>query len=492
MSTTADLSPPVDVEPKSDIALGDGAPAPRRSWSIAPLLLRLHFYAGVLIAPFLVVSALTGLAFVLTPQLDQIVYADELTVDKVAGTARPLAEQVSAAIAAHPDGAVGSVVPPASEDATTKVVFFVEELGEKQHTVYVDPYTNQVRGTLVTWWGETPLMTWFDDLHRNLLLGDVGRHYSELSASWLWVVVLGGVVLWLRRLQGRRQKFRAAVLPDLSARKGVRRTRGWHAATGLWLAAGLLILSATGLTWSRYAGANFTAALDTFHGHTPELVTTVDDAGTTSGGHHSDGGGGPGDVDVTAVDQVVATARKAGLSGPIEVGVPEAGKAWTVTQTDNMWPVHLDRVAVDPTGQEVTNRSDFADWPLLAQLSKLGIQAHMGYLFGVVNQILLAALAIGLLCVIFWGYRMWWQRRPTRADRRRLVGAPPARSGWMKLPATAIVIGVPVVFAIGWALPLLGISLVAFLVVDLLVGALRRRARITESVPVSPAPTGGC
>ena len=156
------------------------------------------------------------------------------------------------------------------------MVFVVDGIGDKQHTVYVDPYTNQVRGTLVTWWGETPMMTWFDDLHRNLLLGDHGRHYSELAASWLWGVTLGGVLLWLRRQRGRANKIRATVLPDLSAKKGVRRTRGWHAATGIWLTIGLLILSATGLTWSRYAGGNFSDALDALNGHKPELVTTVD------------------------------------------------------------------------------------------------------------------------------------------------------------------------------------------------------------------------
>jgi uncharacterized iron-regulated membrane protein len=486
MSTTTDLSPPVDAEAARDTALGDGAPPTRRTWSVAPLLLRLHFYAGILIAPFLVVAALTGLGFVFTPQLDQVIYAHELYVDQVQGTARPLAEQVAAAIAVHPAGAVGSVVPPASEDATTKVVFIVDGIGDKQHTVYVDPYTNQVRGTLVTWWGETPVMTWFDDLHRNLLLGDVGRHYSELAASWLWVVTLGGVVLWLRRQRGRR--IRATVLPDLSAKKGVRRTRGWHAATGVWLTVGLLILSATGLTWSRYAGANFTAVLDTVNGHKPELVTAVDSGGAAGGGHHGGEGAGPVPVDLAAVDQTVATARTAGLSGPIEVAVPMADRAWTVTQTDNVWPVHLDRVAVDPSRHTVTARSDFTDWPLLAQLSKLGVQAHMGYLFGLVNQLLLAALGIGLLCVIVWGYRMWWQRRPTRVDRHAIVGIPPARGGWMRLPAVAIAIGVPVVFAIGWALPMLGLSLVAFLAADLIVGAVRRRA--VPVVATSPAPTG--
>jgi uncharacterized iron-regulated membrane protein len=279
------------------------------------------------------------------------------------------------------------------------------------------------------------------------------------------------------------------VLPELSARKGVRRTRSWHAATGIWLTVGLLILSAPGLTWSRYAGGNFQTALDTFNAHTPVLPTTVDGASVAGGGHHGGGGSAPAPVDLATVDQTVATARAGGMSGPIEVTVPEASGAWTVTQTDNVWPIHLDRVAIDPSGHTVTARSNFAEWPLLAQLSKLGVQAHMGYLFGIVNQLLLAALAVGLLCVIVWGYRMWWQRRPTRVDRPALVGTPPARGGWLRLPALAIAIGVPVVFAIGWALPLLGTSLVAFLAFDLIAGAFRRR-RATPVVPTSPAPAG--
>jgi uncharacterized iron-regulated membrane protein len=83
---------------------------------------------------------------------------------------------------------------------------------------------------------------------------------------------------------------------------------------------------------------------------------------------------------------------------------------------------------------------------------------------------------------------MWWQRRPTRADRRALVGTPPARGTWLGLPAWAIVVGVPVVFALGWALPLLGIPLVAFLAFDFLVGIWQRRSR--PAMPVSPPPAG--
>src|SRR5687767_3368789 len=76
--------------------------SPRRASSFGALLLRLHFYAGILVAPFLITAALTGLADTTTPQLDQIVYGDQLFVDQVGDTARPLSEQVAAARQAHP------------------------------------------------------------------------------------------------------------------------------------------------------------------------------------------------------------------------------------------------------------------------------------------------------------------------------------------------------------------------------------------------------
>jgi hypothetical protein len=43
-----------------------------------------------------------------------------------------------------------------------------------------------------------------------------------------------------------------------------------------------------------------------------------------------------------------------------------------------------------------------SDWPLIAKFTQWGIYAHMGNLFGLANQILLAALALGLICVIIW------------------------------------------------------------------------------------------
>ncbi|MFI1195281.1 PepSY-associated TM helix domain-containing protein [Micromonospora sp. NPDC020750] len=462
-------------------ALPDTPPAPTPSgWGA--LLLRIHFYAGILVAPFLVVAALTGLAYTITPQVDRALYGQQLVVDRPGKQARPLAEQIAAARTAHPDGTLAAVAP-GHGDATTRVVFNLPDLGDKQHTVYVDPFTAQVKGTLTTWFGSTPATTWLDDLHRNLHLGVIGRYYSETAASWLWVLVLGGLTLWWRRHRTSTARIRRLTTPDLTARRGVRRTRSWHAVTGVWLAVGLLFLSATGLTWSRYAGGNFDTALDALDARSPALSTTlpgaVAPAPTT--GHHGSGEGIAA-VNAADTDRAWAIARDAGLDGPVEISPPaESGQAWSVTQVDNRWPVRKDAAAVDPAAGVVTARNDFASWPLLAQLSGLGIQAHMGVLFGPVNQILLAALAVGLLTVIVWGYRMWWQRRPTRHDRRAPVGVAPARGAWQRLPAWGIAVSVPAVFVIGWLLPLLGATLLAFLAFDLLLG--NRRARAAIGVP---------
>ncbi|KQC37995.1 peptidase [Frankia sp. ACN1ag] len=464
------------------------APA-SRSDGVRRLLLRLHFYAGVLVAPFLVVAALTGLAYTFTPQLDRLVYADDLYVDQVGTAPRPLSEQINAALAAHPEGTFGSVLTGDAPDRTTRVVLTVSGLGEKQRTVYVDPYTNRVQGALTTWWGSTPLTTWLDDLHRNLHLGALGRNYSEVAASWLWVVALGGLVLWLARRR-RSRRVRRVLLPDLAAR-GRRRTMGWHGSLGVWLLVGLLFLSATGLTWSRHAGAHFATALDATDSHTPNLDTTLPQAAPPTGasgrehqGHTATSAGGTthtssadaGGAD--RVDRVAAAARGAGLHGPVEITPPtETGTGWSVAQTDRHWPVRLDQVAVDPAGAHVVNEVRWETWPLLAKLTKLGIAAHMGLLFGLANQILLASLAIGLICVIVWGYRMWWQRRPTRTDRAGIVGLAPAPGAWRRLPRPALVAVILVTAAVGWALPVLGVTLAAFLVLDAATSLVRARRR---------------
>nr|WP_107908465.1 PepSY-associated TM helix domain-containing protein [Streptomyces chartreusis] len=438
------------------------ASSPRRWAPLRPLILRLHFYAGILVAPFLLVAATTGFLYAGAFQAEKLVYSHEMTVP-VGDTKLPISEQVAAARKAHPEGTISAVRPSPADDESTRVMLSGVEGIDADHAlaVFVDPYTAEVRGALEQYGstGALPLRTWIDEFHRDLHLGETGRLYSELAASWLWVIAAGGLVLWFSRRRALRK---------VRGTSGRRRTLGLHGTVGVWAALGFLFLSATGLTWSTYAGANIDELRTSLRQATPSISAS---AGGEHGGHGgAAGAGGSGDHGV-GLDKVLAAARAEGLGDPVEIVPPaDASSAYVVKQVQRSWPTKGDSVAIDPASGEVTDVLRFADYPVLAKLTRWGIDLHTGVLFGLVNQILLMALTLALILLIVWGYRMWWQR-----GRDSAFGRPIPRGAWQQVPPQILVPLVVVVVVIGYFVPLLGISLAAFIAVDVVLGEVSHR-----------------
>ncbi|HEX4358052.1 MAG TPA: PepSY-associated TM helix domain-containing protein [Pseudonocardia sp.] len=486
VSTPADLDDQYqgsDTDTDRDTSL-ETAPPPAgsaRAWwwrELRPLLLRVHFYAGLFVGPFVLVAALTGLLYTTTPQLEQIVHHDQLHVPVPPGaTALPLSRQVSAAVAALPAGRVTAIRPAGTPDGTTRVVFDAPGVPEDySRTVFLDPYTAQVRGILTTYGEWLPLRAWFDELHRTLHLGAVGRVYTELAASWLWVLTLSGLAIWVARRR-RTRALRRTLAPRLRG-AGRARVRSWHGSVGLWAAVGLLFLSATGLTWSQFAGTNVDTLRSALHWSSPSVHTALPaGAGLPAGPGPAATSTGlsPAELATTA-ERVLAAARAHGLGDPVQVTpASRPGRAWVVAQTQRSWPEKQDSVAVDPATGTVVDQLRFADWPLAAKLARWGIDAHMGLLFGLASQIALAALALGLISMIVWGYRMWWLRRPTRtgagvSPARGPGGAPPLGppAGAQRPGFGAVALVGAVAIGVGVFLPVFGASLLVFLLVDAL------------------------
>ncbi|CAM5571522.1 PepSY domain-containing protein OS=Streptomyces lavendulae subsp. lavendulae OX=58340 GN=SLAV_26155 PE=4 SV=1 [Streptomyces lavendulae subsp. lavendulae] len=474
-----------EAEADAEAVADASGPVVRRAgaggWAaLRPLLLRMHFYAGLLIAPLLFLAATTGLLYAGSWQAEKILYSHELTVPHVGEAAVPLSTQVKAARGAVPEGKVLGVWPAPEADATTRVIMERPGLDEGETlTVFVDPYTAEVRGQLTTAGDALPLRAWLSEFHASLQLGEFGRNYSELAASWLWVVALGGLALWIGRRRSRRADL---VLPDRKA-TGRRKTLSWHGTVGLWAAIGLVGLSATGLTWSKYAGENIGQLQDRLGGATPSVAATL--AGGAAGGSDEHAGHvmtegmemppPPPTADI-GIDRAVAAARAAGVTESLRVTLPAKGKGYIVKENDKTLPVHLDSVAVDPADGRIMDELRFADYPLLAQLTRFGIDLHMGLTFGIANQIALAALAVAVMFLVVWGYRMWWMRLPTK-ERRLSAGRAQPRGAWRKLPVTTLLPFACVTAAVGWFVPLLGISLVAFLAVDVVLGFVAARRR---------------
>lgn len=475
--------------PPTETTRPAGPPA-RPGWRAA--ILRLHFYAGLLVGPFLLIAAISGGLYAAAPTVEKFVYADQLEA-RTDGPARPLAEQVAAAQASRPDLPLAAVRTGDGPGLTTRVLFDDPSLAAdgRQLAVYVDPASAQVQGALPVYGSveALPIRFWIDRLHVDLHLGDVGRFYSELAASWLWVVALGGLYLWWRHRRGDPKRMLAY---DRTAKgRGGRMSR--HAAMGTWLLLGLLFFSATGLTWSKYAGENIGQLRAELGWTKPALTTSL-----TPGGDHG-GGGEHADHqmptaapkvspevaeqtrarNIAVLDRAVAEAASRGVDGAVQVSVPtDPNVAITVAQTRQPWRMGIDSATIDPaTGQVITVLA-FSSWPLLAKATELLINTHMGWQFGLLNQIALVAFAALLCVVIVRGYLMWWQRRPKRGGLPR----PPARGAIRKVEPSHAIPAILGIAFLGWFLPVFGVSLLVFVLLDLAIGVAKRgRANLRNS-----------
>lgn len=434
--------------------------------ALAALLLRLHFYIGLFVGPFILVAAITGTLFVLTPQIETRLYAAQLFNDSH-GTPQPLAAQVRAAqsyIGAAPS--LFAVRPGKTDAWNTRVMFTQPGMGDSEsRAVFIDPISLAVKGDLVVYGtsGTLPFRTTLDYLHRNLMLGEFGRNYSELAASWLWLGALGGLWLWFSA-RGRTRAGPVRARRPMSARR-------LHSLLGLWIVLGLVFFSATGLTWSRWAGANVNLLRAQLGWVTPSASTQLQGPAPTPdehAEHHHHAGMSmpmPAAGDPARFDMVQGIARAGGIdAAEIEIRPPrKPDQAWSVREVDRAWPTQVDTVAIDADRMRITSRADFADFPLIAKLIRWGVDAHMGILFGLANQILMAAFGLALTTMIVLGYVMWWRRRPAAGS-----GLAPLSEAFLRLPPALRAGVLALAAALGASLPLMGISLALFLVIDVL------------------------
>lgn len=449
----------------------------RAAW--VHLLRRLHFFIGLFVGPFIFVAALTGTLYVATPQLENMLYQRALH-GTMSGERHALADQI--AVAQQVSGGelrLHAVRPALSAGETTRVMFADPALGESENrAIFIDPVTLAVTGDMTVYGtsGILPLRQWIDYAHRSLLLGNVGRLYSELAASWMWVAALGGIALW------------AVTRPKRRVNNRFQNTRRVHVTLGWVLLAGMLLFSATGLTWSQWAGGNVDKMRAAFGWMTPQVNTQLHgkmemaDPHAEHKGHMAAMPGmTPPVIAGEKFDSVLAAAQRAGIDATlVEIRPPRSeDRAWTVTEIDRRWPTQVDAVAVDGASLAILDRTRFADFPLMAKLTRWGVDFHMGILFGLLNQLLLIAFGLALCVAIVMGYRLWWIKRPAQAAASPLQTL---SQSWLALSLAGRLTTLVMAILLGLALPVMGVSLLLFVVIDWL--RWRSHQEATQTQPV--------
>lgn len=433
------------------------------------LITRLHFYVGLFVGPFIFIAALTGTLYILSPQIEQAVYKDVLTTQS-RGDYQPLANQIAAARSHLTSDLTLFAVRPAPEIGDNTRVMFLDPTARLTgaRALFIDPVSLNLKGNLPVYGtsGVLPIRTTIDFFHRQLLLGEVGRYYSELAASWLWIAALGGIFLWYKG--GKKNQS------EVASKTAHLRKRRRHYQLGLWIFVGLIFVSATGLTWSKWAGSNIGSLRASIGWVTPSVDLSLSQHKTNQQSdehldhaHHGSSkmatsGVGSHNSDLL-FDGVLKAARDAGIdANKIEIKPDRTGhKAWFVREIDRSWPTQVDSVAVDTRTMTVTSRANFDAFPLVAKLIRWGIDAHMGVLFGVPNQILLTLFGLSVCMMIIWGYKMWWIRRPNAGSTSK-----PLLQAWSKLTSGQKVMTFGVAIALGLSMPVMGVSLILFLLID--------------------------
>lgn len=151
---------------------------------------RWHFYAGLLVVPFLVILAVTGGIYLFNDELNDRVYPHLRHVPAPTGPGPGYTELLRRAESAHPDAAAVRIDVPATADRSA-IVFMTADDG-RDLRVHVDPRDGRVLGAYD--YGRS-LVGLADLMHGSLLLGTIGDRVVELAACWAFVLVVTGLYL---------------------------------------------------------------------------------------------------------------------------------------------------------------------------------------------------------------------------------------------------------------------------------------------------------
>ena len=462
---------------------------PTRFWTALWQLL--HRYAGLFIAPFIFVAAFTGMLYAITPALEQWLYQDQLTVPPTQQSAQPLSRQVEAAQQhLSPHANIVAVRPAATPTQSSRIIFNDPSRNLSNQAVFIDPYTLQIKGQLAVYGtsGVLPLRTTLDHLHRDLLLGETGRLYSELAASWLGLLALSGFYQWIKK----RKILAKAVSPSGHLGRRLKRQQ-LHSWLGLIILPFLVFFSVTGLTWSNWAGDQISVIRQVLgwqtpvlqnklqaHGSSHQLTTSQrsnyehGDAHQSSAPEHtahqalSDGSVQTPPAQPTwqasNFDTALGLAREHGLTASKLQIRPARDRqsTWIVEEIDHRWPIQVDSVSLDISRRTVVDQLQFEQYPLVAKLIRWGIDAHIGVLFGWLNQLVLALVSALLCLTIVVAYRAWGLTH--HLQQATLQFARDTRLMWQRASLVQKISLTLLLIALSIALPVFGFSIAIALV----------------------------
>ncbi|KRB62918.1 hypothetical protein ASE04_01720 [Rhizobium sp. Root708] len=400
--------------------------------SLYRALWRWHFFAGLLVIPFMLNLAVTGSLYLFKDEINDTFFSYRYNVV-------PKGERLSPAdvteIARHalPNGSVVSYRDPASAERSAIVTV---ETADGQTLVFVNPYNGVVLDTV----GATDEFNYVvKRIHSLAFFGPAANRLVEITGGFAMMLVVSGIYLWWPRQQNGGV---------VSVRGTPRRRVFWrdlHAVTGAFAGVLIFFLAVTGMPWSGYWGSNVNEWL-TSHGlgYPVELWDNVPQSRKVT----EDILPKPGWVverapvplsDIAAaqsakpigINAAVEIARELGIRPGFDLAIPatEAGVYTAAVYPEDVSgerTIHIDQYS----GKPLVDLA-FSQYPFLGKAIEWGINVHQGQEWGRLNQLLMLATCLAIIVSCVSAVMMWWKRRPS--GRLGVPPMPPQRSVYFGL-----------------------------------------------------------
>lgn len=419
---------------------------------------RWHFYAGLMVVPFMILLAVTGGIYLFKDELNRAVYGHYVTVAPESTAPLSPDDILARALAALP-GTATAYLPPA--DAESSAIVTVKGDAGKQR-IYLNPYSGNVLGVLEDGGaGQSPLMLFIRKIHSLDYFGWLANRVIELVAGWAIVLVVSGIYLWWPRdREAGRFKIRA----------GVRKRPFWrdlHAVTGIYTAFFIVFLAVTGLPWSGFWGAKMNTYVNEagigypsgYWENVPVSAVPMKDAMTEVNWTLENAPmpeSTPTSATPFSLSKAVAAFDRLGIAQGYAIDLPQDPQG---VYTASVYPDNIadERIIhLDQYSGKVLFDAGFKELGIGGQAIEWGVSVHMGQEFGLLNQLVLAGACVAIVMMCVSGTVMWWQRRPKGS-----LGAPRYPGDYRVARGAILILAV-----LGIAFPLVGLSILVALFVD--------------------------
>lgn len=429
---------------------------------------RWHFYAGLMVLPFLISMAITGGLYLFHNEIDNFIHAD-LKIVSVMESNHKVAPSTMVEAATNAYGGVAvKYTDPTTPKSSAEIT--IKTTNNQMIAVYVNPYDGKVLGSLPD---RGTVMWTIRTLHSLKYFGPVARASTEIAGGWAILLVGTGFYLWWPK---KNRKTKGGVVSVRGTPKQRIFWRDLHAVIGVFIAFFIVFLAITGMPWSGVWGGkvnqwangnNFgyptgvrvsLPMSDEHLNHVAKTSWSLEQAQMPQSL--------PQDHDMNthqtaqntpiSLDMAVNIFDKMGLQHGYAVNLPLSDKG---VYTGSVYPNDLSRQRVvhlnQYSGQPLIDMS-YKDYGPLGRALEWGINVHMGQEFGLANQLVLLTVCFLIIVLAISGGIMWWKRRPVGG-----MGIPP-----MPIKRGEMIGVLSIMLIVGVIFPLVGLSLVVMLILD--------------------------